>query len=105
LGSLCRHKLSWRHLLGDRGEQGHGALGEVAAVADLPFIMGLDQDRPGDKEQTYVYLALWVNGEKVAEATDENPLPAGTVGLFVATGANAKTAVAAEFDNFAVKQV
>jgi hypothetical protein len=52
-----------------------------------------------------VYLALWVNGEKVAEATDENPLPAGTVGLFVATGANAKTAVAAEFDNFAVKQV
>jgi hypothetical protein len=59
----------------------------------------------GDKEQTYVYLALWVNGEKIAEVTDENPLPAGTVGLFVATGANARTAVAAEFDNFAVKQV
>ena len=65
----------------------------------------MEADCTGDKEQTYVYLALWVNGEKVAEATDENPLPAGTVGLFVATGANAKTAVAAEFDNFAVKQV
>jgi TIR domain len=59
----------------------------------------------GDKEQTYVYLQFLVNGEEVAEVTDKSPLPAGTVGLFVATGANAKTAVAAEFDNFVVKQV
>jgi hypothetical protein len=46
-----------------------------------------------------------VNGELVAEWTDEtNPLPNGTVALFVATGPKAKTAVEAEFDNFAVTQ-
>ena len=71
--------------------------------ANAKNYMGANCD--GDEEQTYVYLALWVNGEKVVEVTDESPLPAGTVGLFVATGANAKTAVAAEFDNFVVKQV
>jgi hypothetical protein len=26
------------------GEQGHGCFGEVAAVADLPFVVRLDQD-------------------------------------------------------------
>jgi hypothetical protein len=41
----------------------------------------------------------------VGEWTDEtNPLPNGTVGMFVATGEKAKTAVEAEFDNFAVTQ-
>jgi hypothetical protein len=76
-----------------------------SSTIDADAKNSMEADCTGDKERTYVYLALWVNGEKVAEATDENPLPAGTVGLFVATGANAKTAVAAEFDNFAVKQV
>jgi hypothetical protein len=58
----------------------------------------------GDEAQTYVYLQFLVNGEEVAEVTDESPLPAGTVGLFVAAGANAETAVEAEFDNLVVKQ-
>ena len=28
------------------GEHGHGPFGEVTAFADLPFVVGLDQDRP-----------------------------------------------------------
>jgi hypothetical protein len=47
-----------------------------------------------------------VNNELVVEWTDDaNPLPNGTVGLFVATGPEAKTAIEAEFDNFAVTQL
>ena len=34
------------------GDQGHGAFGEVAAFgADLPLVVGLDQDRAGQAEQ------------------------------------------------------
>ena len=51
VGSLCRHELGWGHLLAGWGELGHGALREIAAVADLPFVVGLDQDRPGEAEQ------------------------------------------------------
>ena len=29
----------------------HGALGDVAAVGDLQFVVGLDQDRSGESEQ------------------------------------------------------
>jgi hypothetical protein len=33
------------------GEQGHGFFGEVAAVADLPFVVDLAEDRTGEPEQ------------------------------------------------------
>jgi hypothetical protein len=49
VGSLCRHKLGWCHLPGRRGEQGHGPFRLVAAVADLPFVVGLDQHRPASR--------------------------------------------------------
>jgi hypothetical protein len=53
-----------------------------------------------------VHLVFSVNGRVVAEATDsENPLSTGIVGVFVATGPDAKTAVEAEFDDFAVRQI
>lgn len=59
-----------------------------------------------DEGQQAVHLVFWVNGEKVAEATDtKDPLLTGTVRLFAGTGPNAKTAVEAEFDNFAVRQI
>jgi len=48
-----------------------------------------------------VYLQFLVNGESVAEITDTNPVPAGTVGLF--TGRNGEAE--AEFDNFVVRKV
>ena len=32
------------------GEQGHGCFGEVAAVADLPFVVRLDQDTPDETD-------------------------------------------------------
>ena len=32
-------------------EQGHGGLGEVAPVGDLPFVVGFDQDGAGEAEQ------------------------------------------------------
>jgi len=55
--------------------------------------------------QQAVHLVFSVNGRVVAEATDtKNPLPTGTVGIFVANGPDAKTAVEAEFDNFVVTQ-
>jgi hypothetical protein len=34
-------------------EQGHGGFGEVAAIADLPFIVRLDQDGAGQPEQGF----------------------------------------------------
>ena len=53
-----------------------------------------------------MYLNLYVNSQLVVEWTDDaSPLPTGTVGLFVATGEKAKTAIEAEFDNFAVTQL
>ena len=56
----------------------------------------------GDDSREWAYLQLLVNGEKVVEWTDEDsPLPAGTVGLFAATGA--EKAAEVEFDNFVVK--
>jgi hypothetical protein len=33
------------------GEQAHGAFGQVAALAGLPFVVGFDQDRAGEAEQ------------------------------------------------------
>jgi hypothetical protein len=33
------------------GQQGHGFFGEVAAVADLPFVVDLAEDRTGEAEQ------------------------------------------------------
>jgi ribonuclease BN (tRNA processing enzyme) len=51
VGSLCRHELGGRHLLGRLGEEGHGALGEVAAVGHLPLVMGLDQHRTSQPKQ------------------------------------------------------
>ena len=50
-----------------------------------------------------VDLAFRVNGKSVARATDsDDPLPAGAVGLLVATGGEDAGAIEAEFDDFAV---
>jgi hypothetical protein len=38
-------------IIAGRVELGHGAFGEVAAVADLPLVVGLDQHGPGQPEQ------------------------------------------------------
>jgi len=55
-------------------------------------------DRAGD-----VHLALWVNGKRLADATDTNdPIPSGTVGLFAATSPTTQTPTVAEFQNFVV---
>jgi hypothetical protein len=43
-----RHLPDW--VLGSV-DQGHGAFGEVAAVAHLPFVVGLDADRAGQPER------------------------------------------------------
>ncbi len=50
-----------------------------------------------------VYLVLWVNGKKLAEAVDtNNPIFSGTVGLFAATTPTTQTPTEAEFENFKV---
>jgi hypothetical protein len=99
-------------LVGD----GHAEIGKEDASSGYQTLKGvdtssldadaknsLDADCNGDEGS--VYLNLYVNGELVAEWTDEtNSLPNGTVALFVATGRKANTAVEAEFDNFAVTQ-
>ena len=59
----------------------------------------------GGKGRQAVHLELWVNGEKVVEATDTDaPLPTGGVGLAVTTYQTTRASVA-EFDNFVVEQV
>ena len=74
------------------------------ASLDADAKNSLDADCTGDEGS--VYLNLYVNSQLVVEWTDDaSPLPTGTVGLFVATGEKAKTAIEAEFDNFAVTQL
>jgi hypothetical protein len=51
-----------------------------------------------------VHLEFWVNGKRVAWATDpDRPLLTGTVGLLVATGGSDVKSIEAEFDDFIVK--
>jgi hypothetical protein len=58
-----------------------------------------------DSGEQVVHLELWVNGEKVVEATDtDTPLTTGGVGLAVTTYRTTLPSVA-EFDNFVVEQV
>jgi hypothetical protein len=57
------------------------------------------------KGKQAVHLELWVNGQKAVETTDtDNPLPTGTVGLFVGTY-RTKRASVVEFDNFTVSRL
>jgi hypothetical protein len=91
--------------IGKADASGYQTLKDVEPAAlDADAKNSLDADCTGDEGS--VYLNLYVNDELVVEWTDDaNPLPNGTVGLFVATGENAKTAIEAEFDNFAVTQL
>jgi hypothetical protein len=53
-----------------------------------------------DDANEVVHLAVWVNGRKMAEATDaDEPFLTGTVGLFVST----EETIEVQFDNFAVE--
>jgi TIR domain len=52
-----------------------------------------------------VYLNLYVGDDFVEWTDTENPLPIGTVGLFVSSLEDAETAVEVEFDNFVVKRL
>jgi hypothetical protein len=80
---------------------GFHSLKGVPSTIDADAKNHLDADCNGDEGS--VYLNLYVNGEPIVEWTDDtNPLPIGTVGLFVATDTEA--AVEAEFDNFSVSQ-
>jgi hypothetical protein len=82
------------------------ALKDAAPAIDINASNELQAVCSSEEGQRAVHLVFWVNGRVVAEATDsENPLPTGTVGVFVATGADAKTAVEAEFDDFAVRKI
>ena len=59
----------------------------------------------GGQGQEAVHLELWVNGEKVVEATDTDaPLPPAGIGLAVAVY-KTKRASVAEFDNLVVEQL
>ena len=80
------------------------ALATGVAPVDVEGTNQLAASCDGDDEGTYVYLQLLVNGESVAEITDTNPLPAGSVGLYT-DGPDAQTAMEVEFDNFMVRKV
>jgi ABC-type Na+ transport system ATPase subunit NatA len=82
------------------------ALKDAAPAVDINASNRLQAVCSSEEGQRAVHLVFSVNGRVVAEATDsENPLSTGTVGVFVATGPDAKTAVEAEFDDFAVRQI
>jgi hypothetical protein len=91
--------------IGKEDASGYHTLKAVeTASLDADAKNSLDADCTGDEGS--VYLNLYVNGQLVVEWTDDaNPLPTATVGLFVAPGEKAKTAIEAEFDNFAVTQL
>lgn len=115
-GIVCRadakSDLNYVFLMGDgyaeigkADASGYHQLKDVETAAlDADAKNSLDADCVGNEGS--IYLNLYVNNELVVEWTDDaNPLPNGTVGLFVATGPEAKTAIEAEFDNFAVTQL
>ena len=54
--------------------------------------------------QRAVRLVFWVNGEKLLDVTDNNPLTSGTVGLFTNFYNKKVVAAAAEFRNFVVSR-
>jgi hypothetical protein len=87
----------WRHQ--EPGNDATLTTGVAPVRAD--GINRLSATCEGDEEGTYVYLQFLVNDETAAEITDENPLPAGSVGLF--TGINGEGEV--EFDDFVVRRV
>ena len=91
--------------IGKADASGYHQLKDVETSAlDADAKNSLDADCVGDEGS--MYLNLYVNNKLVVEWTDDaDPLPNGTVGLFVATGPKAKTAIEAEFDNFAVTQL
>jgi hypothetical protein len=67
---------------------------------------GMKAECWSNEGQRSVNLVFYVNGQIVSHHTDSNdPLPTGTVGLVVQTGAEAKEAIEVEFDNFVVRQV
>ncbi len=41
------------YLLGDGGDGLHGVLGQVAALCDLPFVVGLDQDGASEAQEGF----------------------------------------------------
>ena len=53
LVGLCRECGGGGYLLGNDGDGLHGVLGQVAAVGDGPFVVGLDQDGAGEPEQGF----------------------------------------------------
>ncbi len=56
----------------------------------------------GVEGQIAAHLAFWVNGHKVAQATDRTPITKGTVGLVVDIVAGTTGASAVRFDDFVV---
>src|SRR5688572_5746967 len=48
-------------------EHGHGALGEIAAVGNLPFVVRLDQDRTGQAQQC---LGVGEDAQDIGAALD-----------------------------------
>ncbi|MFI0480688.1 serine/threonine-protein kinase [Actinomadura sp. 9N215] len=84
---------------------------ELAAPTSVP---GLSDDEPnkiqigcesadGGKK---VRLRLWVNGEQVIDATDDDqPLPNGKAGLHAARGGNPAQQIVAVFDDFDLSKI
>ena len=52
-----------------------------------------------------VRLVFWINGKKLLEVTDKNPLPNGTVGVFTNYFGKTVTPAKAEFRDFAVARL
>jgi hypothetical protein len=66
----------------------------------------LQAECTSDEGEEAVRLVFSVNGVEVADEKDtENPLPPGTVGLYIETSKEAEIAGVAEFDNFVVTQL
>ena len=55
-------------------------------------------------DQRAVRLIFWVNGEKLLDVTDKNPIATGTVGLFANFYGQKVIAAEAEFRNFIVSR-
>jgi hypothetical protein len=73
-----------------RGQLGHGGLGQVAPVGDLPLVMGLDEHAGGETEQGVIVgedaddvgapLNLFVESFQGIRAPDLAPMRFGEVG-------------------------
>lgn len=115
-GVLCRRRGDEAYLFGVSDDYAkivkmsssdpYAVLWDKRLPLDANAMNRLDAECTGDEGGQAVRLAFSVNGQLVEELTDrKDPLPAGSVGLFLGSAKEAQTESVAEFDDVVVTRL